>query len=169
MVVKLSERPIDAVTALYQSDLATELAAIVADRGDAVTLDAPTAFVKHERAEVSGPNTLEVYDGGYEFQNPYSDADAERATYAIPIYVRATVFNRDNADAAKMALRRRRYQAALFNVVNKTPSVDATDDAIHIGVVAGVPDPLTERDDTGNVVKFQVSVRLLVTLEETQA
>lgn len=170
VAVKLSERAVDAVVALYQAQLPGELSAIVTERADGITLEAPTNsdYYKREKVEVAtGQTHIEVFDGGFEFENPYSDADAQRAVYVIPLTVRLTYSRRDGANADTMELRRRRFQAALFNVVNKNRHIDASDDAVQIGVVTGVPDPAIERED-GNVVKFQVSVNVLVRCEEIQ-
>jgi hypothetical protein len=170
MAVKLSERAVDAVVTLYQAQLSTELTAIYNDRGDSVSLAVPpnANYYKREKAEISdGQAHIEVFDGGFEFENPYSDSDAQRAVYVIPLTVRLTYFNRAGLDADAMELRRRRFQVGLFNVVNKNRSIDASDDAVQIGVVTGVPDPAIERED-GNVIKFQVSVNVDVRCEEIQ-
>ena len=172
MAVKLAERAVDALVTLYQAQLATELAAIVTERADLLTLTAPDSgnYYKREKAEIAGATThIEVFDGGYEFDNPYTDSDAQRAAYTLPVTVRLTCFNRDSADADEMETRRRRYQAGLFNVINKNRAIDATDDAIKIGAVRAVPDPAGERDDDGNVVSFQVSIELEITCEEVQS
>ena len=173
MAVKLAERAVDALVTLYQAQLATELAAIVTERADLITLVAPETanYYKREKpGEIAGATThIEVFDGGYEFDNPYTDSDAQRAVYTLPVTVRLTCFNRDGADADKMETRRRRYQAGLFNVINKNRAIDATDDAIKIGAVRAVPDPAGERDDDGNVVSFQVSIELEITCEEVQS
>lgn len=173
VAVKLSERAVDAVVSLLQANLATELTAIDTDRADGVTMAAPAnaQYYKRPKSEVAGATVhVEVYEGSFDFTNPYTDADAERAVYDLPLDVRVTFFNRDQDTADTMMIRMRRYATAVFNVINKNPSLADSDNATQHIVVTGVrPYWEVDSEDEDKVVRVRTTVSLTVACEEVQA
>jgi len=176
VAVKLAERAVNAVIAQLQADLATELAAIVTERADSDTLTAPATanYYNRPKAEIAGGTTeshIEVFEGEVDFNNPYTDAAAERFTYEVPITVRLTVFNRDGALAPPMATRMRRYGVGIANVFNKNHDLGGTDSAIQAIRVDSVRAHWDENnpDDGAGKIKVQTVVETTVKCEETQA
>ena len=173
VAVKLAERAIDAVVTLLQANLATELTAIDTERADSVTTAAPAnaQYYKRPKAEIAGATVhVEVYESSFDFVNPYTDADAQRAVYEIPLTVRVTCFNRNGVDPANAMMKRmRRYATGVFNVINKNYTLDDSDDATQVGTVEGVdPHWEFEGEDADKVRKVQAVVRVNVRCEETQ-
>lgn len=170
LAVKLAERAVDAIESLLQSNLSTELTAIDTDRGDGITMAAPAngQYYKREKAEVAGATAhVEIFESDWDFTNPYTDADAQRATYDLPVFVRVTCFNRDGDSADTMHARKRRYAAGVFNVINKNSDLGDSDDATINVVVQGV-DTDFDRDAEDNISKVRATLRLLVKCEEVQ-
>ncbi len=171
MAVKLAERAVDAIVTSMVANFGTELSAIDTDRNDGVTLAIPasTDYHKHEKAEIAGSVAqVEVFESDFDFDNPYSDSDAQRAVYEVPVTVRLTCFNRDGDSATTMHKRKRRYAAGLFSVVNKNPRlVSPVDDAIQVAVVEGVETEI-DRDAEDNISKVRATVRCRVRCEEVQ-
>lgn len=170
VAVKLAERSIDAVVSLLQSNLSTELAAIDTDRGDGITMAVPanSDYYKREKKEIAGATVhVEVFEEDWRFDNPYSDANAQRATYDLPVVVRVTCFNRGGDSADTMHKRKRRYATGVFNVINKNATLGGTDAALLDAVVTDVESEI-ERDAEDSIAKVRVTLRLLVKCEEVQ-
>jgi hypothetical protein len=173
MAVKLAERAVDAVVAILLANLATELTAIDTERADGITMAAPIAaqYYKRPKAEISGATChVEVFEGGFDFFNPYIDVDAQRAAYELPMTVRITFFNREGEDADTMMVRMRRYAAGVFNVLNKNATLGGSDDAIKIAAVDRVdPHWETEGEDADKIQKVQTTFDVSVKCEEVQS
>jgi len=172
MAVKLAERPIDAVVSLLQSNLAGELTAIDTDRGDGVTMVAPSNgdYFKRPRSVLSGKGPwVEVFESSYDFLNPYADADAQRANYKIPLAIRVT-YAKSAADTADiMAKRMRRYATGVFNCINKNPDLGDSDDATLIAVVTSVDAHWVDQgEDTSIAEKAQTTLGVEVHCNEVQ-
>lgn len=171
MAVKLSERGVSAIQTLLASDLETELTAIDTDRSDTITTAGTvTAYYKYPRAVISGGQThIEVFEESFEFEHPYSDADASRATYRLPVVVRITFFNRDQDSQENFTTRARRLAAGVFNVFNKKPTLAGADAAVQI-VASTVVDPqwITDGDESQEITKALITIRLELMCEEVQ-
>lgn len=179
VVVKLSERAVDAIVSTMQTNFGTELAAIDTARADGVTLAVPatTDYYKRPKPEIAGATThVEVFEGdslnlGGLADDPeaaWADMDQERATYKLEATVRVTCFNRDGDDADTMRKRMRRYSAGLYNVFIRNTRLGATDDAIQAARIERIDWDETESDD-GGVAKVQVTAHALIACEETYA
>jgi hypothetical protein len=172
MAVKLAERGVDAVVLCLQTYLAAELLAIDTDRADGITMVAPanTGYYRRPKVEIAGATShVEVFEGGYEFGNPYVDSGDGRAVYDLPVTVRLTYFNRSGADRAEMCTRMRRYSAGVFNAISKHSDLADTDDATQIAVVNSVTPPwesISEADP--GTFKGQITLQLTVRCEEVQ-
>lgn len=172
MAVELAERGIDAMVAILQSALGTELAAIDTARGDSITMDVPASgnYYKYPKAEIAGETVhVEVFEDEFEFLNPYSDAASQRAVYLLPLTVRITHFNRANYSAGDMVTRSRRYATGVFNVINKNPYLAGTDDAIQVAVVEKVtPVWVPEGEDVQKIIKTVDTLQVVLRCEEVQ-
>lgn len=172
VAIKLAERSVDAIVTRLQSQLATELALIDADRPDAVVLTAPasTDYYKRPKLEIAGSEAqICVFEDSFDFDNPYVDSDAQRATYQIPITVRLVLFNVNGDTPDTMINRARRYGVGIFNVFNKAPTLAGVDPAIKMVVSRSVRPAWELEPGKDNVLKASVEVPLTVTCEETQA
>lgn len=176
VAVKLSERAVDAVVSLLQSNLATELTAIETDRGDGLTLTAPANanYYKYPKPVLDGATThLEVFEAEvitFDVPSPYVDADAQRAVYDLDLTVRLTHIRRDGLSMDDVVKRARRYAAGLFNVFSKNPEFDQSDAALQIVGASSVGMHWTfEGEDADKVGKIQVTTGLQVRCEETQS
>lgn len=169
VAIRLAERAVDAALAQFEASLATELSAIVTERGDSDTLSAPASehYYNHERREISGGTThLEVFEGDVEILDEYTDAgNADRVTSSVPLTVRLTAFNRDGASLAVMEDRKRRYACALVKIVVEHPELNAD---VNIGWSrAGAVLSQVDRDNESNVLKAQITVPVIVRVQET--
>lgn len=172
VAVKLEERVLDELVSCLQTNLGTELTAIETNRGDSLDLPEPPAthYYKREKLEIAGEKAhVEVFAEDFDFENPYTDINAQRAVAVVPTIIRLTHFNNDGASVDDFELRKMRYRVGLFNVINKNPTLTGTDDAIKAAWVTGLSSATDRDDETGTPVKFQVTVRVDVRIEETQA
>lgn len=173
MAIKLAERAVDALVDLLQSNMSTELTAIDTDRGDGVTLAAPTAdyYYKYPKAVIAGQGChVEVFETGFDFTNQYTDPANQRAVYTLPVTIRITYLNRDGDNANTMATRGRRYATAAFNCVTKNYDIDETDAALKVATVVGVTTHWDqEGEDSQKVFKMQTAISVEVVCEETQS
>lgn len=170
VAIKLSERAVDAVVSTLQTNLGTELAAIDTERGDGVTLTVPASGDYHKRpkAVIEGSRVqIEVYEEGFSFDHPYSDMDAERAVFDVPIVIRLTCFNENGETADVMRTRMRRYTAGIYNTVIRNPRLGASDDAIQHAVLERTDWDIEAEGDS--VTKVQVAMDATVKCEEVYA
>jgi hypothetical protein len=118
MTISLVEGVIASVLTTLQAELATELAAIYTARGDTIALDSPEAWHNHAISAAGGKGPIiEVYESeDLVFKNPYSDADAKRATYDQEIAVRGTLINHQSLNPDDFRTQVRRYATAVYNV-----------------------------------------------------
>lgn len=172
LAVKLAERAINAVVAILQAQLVTELGLIDANRADGITLTVPVAgdYWKRPKSEIAGSEVqVCVYESAFDFENPYIDADSQRAAYAIPVVVRLVLFNVRAETADVMLTRIRRYGTGVFNVINKSPTLGGADPALKICVAQRVVPSWDIDSDKDQVGKGSVEIPLVVHCEETQA
>ncbi len=170
MAIQLSERAITATIDLLKANLATELAAIVTEFGDGITLPAPvnaSGYYNRPKSEIQGDDAhVEVFEDPFEFRHPYSDAAANRATYDLEIVVRVTVINREAVDAETMYSKMRRYSAAVVRIVLDNPQLDAGPEVQVAKVVRVDPYHEIEGEDEEGYQKVSTAVALEVSLEE---
>lgn len=173
MSVKLTERAVDNVWTLFRAFFGTELALVEADRADGVTLPVPAADQYYNREHLvvlGGTVHVEVFDPqGFQFRAILEDVATARATYTCPIQVRLTCFNRDGVSADTMEIRRRRYQAAMFNTVAKRTTGFGDSSVVRQGWPTELLDPVIERGEDGGVLKFQTSLIVTLSVEEEQS
>jgi hypothetical protein len=164
--IKLAERPVRAVVALLQAQLATELSAIDTDRGDSITMVAPAAgdYSAYEREVVDGKDGaahVEVFEGPVGFNDPYGTA-VNRAVFDCPINIRVTYFGRIGAETlSDIRTRCRRYTAGIYNVIGQHRDLSDSDDATQL-ITANRVLPITEI----NAQKVQQIVEATVRCEE---
>jgi hypothetical protein len=173
MAVKLAERGVGAIIGLLQAQLETELAAIDAERADGITLAVPPdeAYYARPKPEIAGGAVhIEVYESEFDFLDPYTDADAGRAVFDLPVTVRVTWFNRDGDDRDTMVTRGRRYATAVFNVLNKNYSLADADDATVIISAQRVTPAWSELEEKEpGVMKGRITIATSTRCEEVQA
>jgi len=167
MAIRLSERAVDNVVTLLQTNLATELTAIDTQRADGIVTPAPASaqYYKRPKAEIGGATChVEVFEGSYEFLNAYSDQDAQRAASIYPLTVRVTCFRRSGESPDTMTLIRRRLAAGVVNTL--LTNTTYTDAEIQRVLVTRV-----EHDDDyaedGTLAKVQTTLALVVHMEES--
>lgn len=178
VAVMLAERGIDAVVALLQANLGTELGLIDTDRADGITMAAPPNYAYHKRQKpeiVGGTAHIEVYEDEFAFKNfggdtseSYTDLGAQRAVYELPVTIRLTWFNRDQDDGDEMAVRGRRYSAGVFNTLAKTPTLDAADDALQAVRPLTVSPPWHVTALADGIFKGQMEFPIAIDCEEVQ-
>jgi len=174
VAVKLAERAVDSIVALLQSQFATELAAIDTDRGDGLTMAAPTSdnYYKYNRPELGGGEAhVEVFEEeDIEFLNPTKDISDARAQYRLDLVVRVTWFNRNQDTLEEMMTRGRRYAAGVFNTMTKNHLLADSDDATqYVEVNRVTPPTVGDVDEDGvNIAKGQTSIFITVPCEEIQ-
>lgn len=170
MAIQLAERGVDAVVSTLQSNLSAELAAIVSEMGDGVTLTAPANadYYKRPKSEISGGTAhVEVFEQEFDIEQPYTDAAAGRLAYELPLIVRLTAINRDAATADTMMKRMRRYGAGIVRVLVENYQLGGTDDSLKIvRPVTYRPYWEVDSEDEDMVNKVRVEVPLLVLCEE---
>jgi len=173
VAVKLAERGVNAVVSCLQTYLATELTAIDTDRADGITMAAPANanYYKRPKAEITGATAhVEVFEGGYEFRNPYVDSGDSRAVYDLPVTVRVTYFNRSGDTRDKMCIRMRRYSAGVFNAISKHSELADSDDATQIAGINSVTPPWESITETEpGTFKGSITLQLTVRCEEVQS
>jgi len=171
VVVQLAERGVGAIVTKLQATLDTELTAIDTDRADGITMaGTSTAYYDYPVPAIGGGEThIEVFENAFEFDNPYSDAASNRATYRIPITVRVTFFNRNADTQATFLKRARRHATGVFNVINKNPDLGGTDSSVKIVGVTGIePQWDTDGEDGTTIVKAITTIQLSMLCEEVQ-
>ena len=172
MAVELAERAVNAVIALLQAQLPTEIGAVNTARGDDISLAVPPDENYHSwpKTGIAGGDChVSVFEQEFGFTSRYSDPASQRAIFSCPITIRVTWFNRENDTKSDMVTKGRRYSAAVFNVFAKNSDIDSTDDAVKIGGVERVvPEWETVDEDASGRVKAQVALTVTVDCEEVQ-
>lgn len=171
VAIELGERIIRELVSYYQTDFPVQIAAVDAARADGISLDVPdnSNYFDHERLEGipsgEGPLVfLEFFEGDFDFSNPYTDVDAGRATYEIPVVVRLTYYNEKGTPMGDVEKRKRRYSVALTEVPRQSPRLAGTDPSV-LSVVPGRVE--YDREDVGSGIrKTSISCPLLCKLEE---
>ena len=143
MAIKLAERAVAAVAALYTSAMPAVIAIIDTDRGDFSLPQATNPDVYTYRLRERGTHAssvlVEVFDeGGIAFDNPYNDAANNRAVYALTVNAMVTVFNNASWTEAQMNLIRHRYGSALKTLIGQNFELADNDDATQIATVQGI-------------------------------
>lgn len=173
MAIKLAERGVAAVVTLMKANFGTELAAIDTERADGITMDVPAAgdYYDYPKVEIAGDTVkVEVFEQEFESIDFYSDADAARAVYHLPVTIRVTHFNRANHSPANMVKRSRRYATGVYNVFVQTPKVDAADASIQIGSIQSTaPVWETDGEDTSKIVATRITLTADLRCEESYA
>ena len=159
MAVLLGELPIKGVLAYIQANIAAQFTEIEAERGDSLDLMAVTQWFGYERPKPS-PEKIEI--------SVYSERDMEFPEFAVltsryahgqvslhnslPITIKLTHRNRDNASRGQMQERNWRYTAALARLFRDNPTFGIAG-GLCVAVLVNANDQLDPADqvDTGSV------------------
>lgn len=168
VAIKLWETPVDALTTVLKSRLATELSAIEAERGDGLSLQVPASgdYYISEIKEATGPVIVEVLPAAFELADPYVDAGSNRATFEVEILIRVTFTNRNQFSGDEMERAACRYAAAIFRVLLNYPYLEGTDPAVQIVRPGNFERELDRDEDEDGVSKMRVTVSCVARCEE---
>ncbi len=174
MTIQLSERPIEAMITLLKANMATELATIVTERGDGITLTAPvdpTEYHNHSKSEITDGDThIEVFESEEPpFRDAPSDSANNRVSTSFEIIVRITVFNREAVTTNVMATKMRRLVTAVVNIVKANILLGAGPEVQHVFVSRFATPSVLDDESEESYQKVRGSVIYDVLMEEVGA